>query len=386
MTTTSGPPVPPVWREVARRVAIWAFVAAYLVCAVWGFALVVSNGWILLGWTGFPIVGGLVLTSRPGNGVGRLLVASGLMWALSGIAVALVTVGHLPPAAAVLVEMAGNVTWMLAFGALVLLTAVFPTGRPETAVGRVVVRALVVVALLSAAAALLDPRPQEATGLISPFAAPALRAVVVPWVDHSDVLSQLLVVAALVDVVARWRRGGAAVRLQFRWFAFGVGVVVLVFGLSPMIPEGSAFQYLYAVLNLIPVSIGIAVTRHGLYEINRVVSRTVSYVVVTALVVGVYALVVTSVSRLAPESSSAGAAVATLAAAGVFLPVLRRVQRVVDRRFDRERVDAARVVDEFGARLRSGADPGRTTSDLLAAVERSVQPAGVGLWTVRSES
>lgn len=131
----------------------------------------------------------------------------------------------------------------------------------------------------------------------------------------------------------------------------------------------------------IPASIWVAVTRHGLFGLGRMVSRTVAYLVVTALAVGVYALLVTTVSQLVPGSSSAlVVAGATLGAAAVFWPLLRRVQQVVDRRFDRERYDAAQVVDAFGEKLRTSVDPDRTDAELVAAVERTLQPSAVGVW------
>jgi hypothetical protein len=136
-------------------------------------------------------------------------------------------------------------------------------------------------------------------------------------------------------------------------------------------------------LNLIPISIGIAITRHGLYEIDRIVSRTVAYAAVTLLVVGVYAAVVTSATVLAPGLPSAGVAVATLAAAALFLPALRAIQRVVDRRFDRERYDAQNVVETFGEHLRTEIDPATTTTSLIAAVDRTLQPTAVGVWASR---
>jgi len=101
---------------------------------------------------------------------------------------------------------------------------------------------------------------------------------------------------------------------------------------------------------------------------------------VTASVIGTYALVVTSISRLLPVSSALAVATATLTAAAVFRPVLRRVQEAVDRRFNRERYDAQRVVDAFGARLRGETDPDAAAADLVAAVGRALQPAAVGLW------
>ena len=110
-------------------------------------------------------------------------------------------------------------------------------------------------------------------------------------------------------------------------------------------------------INAIPVTIGIAVLRYRLFEIDRVISRTVAYAVVTVLLVGTYALVVTSVSRLLPQSQQLAVAGATLAAAALFRPLLRRVQERVDRRFNRARYDATREVEGYASSLRDSVDP-----------------------------
>jgi FlaA1/EpsC-like NDP-sugar epimerase len=134
---------------------------------------------------------------------------------------------------------------------------------------------------------------------------------------------------------------------------------------------------------LIPVAIAIAVLRYRLYEIDRIISRTVSYALVTAIVVAVYALVVTSVAWLLPDATTLGVALATLSAAAFFLPVLRVTRRLLDRRFNRAQYDAERVVVAFGDRLRTGADPHTAASDLADAVERTLEPSVVGVWTRR---
>jgi len=132
---------------------------------------------------------------------------------------------------------------------------------------------------------------------------------------------------------------------------------------------------------LIPISIAVAVLRYRLYEIDRIISRTASYAVVTIVVIGVYALIVTSVALFLPDAPTLGVALATLTAAAVFLPVLRTVRRLLDRRFNRAQYDAERVVETFGQRLRTGADPHTAPADLLGAVESTLEPDVLGLWT-----
>jgi hypothetical protein len=128
------------------------------------------------------------------------------------------------------------------------------------------------------------------------------------------------------------------------------------------------------------MSLTVAVLRYRLYELDRVVSRTVTYAAVTGLLVATYAGLVTAVSRLTPSGSSLAVAASTLAVAALFQPVRRRVQAAVDRRFNRTRYDAARTVEQFRLRLRDEVDLDAVRSDLLTVVHRTVQPAGVALW------
>jgi hypothetical protein len=230
---------------------------------------------------------------------------------------------------------------------------------------------------------ILDPSSLDLTGRKNPLGQPAAAAFAeFLFADAAFAVIPAIAALGLVDLILRWRRSTGARRLQFRWLAYGgaitIATILLTF-LMDSLPEEVA-TILIVGLNAIPISIGIAVTRHGLYEIGRVVSRTVTYAVITIVLVGIYAIVVSSVTWLVPEAPSIAVASATLAAAALFLPALRAVQRVVDRRFDRERYDAAAVVAEFGERLRTEVDPGTTGSDLIVAVQRTLQPASSGLW------
>jgi len=131
---------------------------------------------------------------------------------------------------------------------------------------------------------------------------------------------------------------------------------------------------------LIPASIGVAVLRYRLYDIDRVFSRTTSYAIVTGILLATYAIVVTLVSQFVPHASSVAVVVATLSAAALASPVLRRVQVTVDRRFNRARYDAIQTVDAFGAQLRHQVDPDRVRSDLAAVVAVTLQPDQVTVW------
>ncbi|MDT0182735.1 hypothetical protein Q9S36_21395 [Microbacterium sp. ARD31] len=366
-------------REAVRRGGILLLFAVYLaLCTL----TIVATGesWTLVAWCGFAIVGTLLLLRRSGNAIGRILLGIALLWSLTGALVIPGVAAALPVGVELALGAIGYAVWML----LPLLVVVFPSGRVTSGLGRIVAVAAVSVGVVVILMALLAPGPLALSGRANPLGVPGLASVSGIVLGDEAFLSVPLVAAgALVDLIMRWVRADGATRLQFRWLAYGMAVTIILLGSSGFL-DGAPPVVAYAMtfgINAIPIAIWIAVTRHGLYEIGRVVSRTVSYAIVTALVVGVYALVVTSTTWLLPGIPTIGVAVATLAAAALFLPVLRFVQRRIDRRFDREHFDAQKTVDAFGERLRTGIDPARTAPDLVDAIERTLAPRTVGLWT-----
>jgi hypothetical protein len=190
---------------------------------------------------------------------------------------------------------------------------------------------------------------------------------------------------AVLSVVLRYRRSSGTLRLQMRWFVFAAVIVAAWMVISALAVKGDGDPLwseivLALVIALIPLSCGIAILRYHLYDIDRVISRTASYAIVTGLVLAVYAVIVTSASRVLHSNSPLVVAGATLAAAALVRPALRRVQVVVDRRFDRARYDGARTVDEFGGRLQHTIDVEIAQSDLLRTVQESLQPATAAVW------
>jgi hypothetical protein len=184
--------------------------------------------------------------------------------------------------------------------------------------------------------------------------------------------------ASVVSVILRWRRSTGVQRLQLRWFLAAVVAVAIGF-LFTFHNSGADVVFGFTV-SLIPIACGMAIFRYRLYDIDRIISRTASYAIVTGVLLATYAAIVTSVTRLLPDSSTLAVAAATLAAAALARPLYRRVQQGVDRRFNRARYDAQHTVDEFGLRLRHEVDTGLVSEDLLHLVHRTLQPEGVGLW------
>jgi len=200
---------------------------------------------------------------------------------------------------------------------------------------------------------------------------------------------------AVGSMVVRYRRSNGVERLQLRWLVAAAGFVVLAItaGLSSLIVIGEGLGVLVWIPAIvayptIPVAIYIAITRYRLYEIDRIVSRTIGWALVTVALAAVFVGVIVGLQALlAPvtDENTLAVAASTLVAAALFQPLRARVQRAVDRRFNRARVDAQRAIDAFGAHLRDEVDLGALHGRLLAAADAAVQPAGAGLW-LRSAS
>lgn len=366
-------------REAVRRGGILALFAGYLALCILTIVMT-GESWTLAAWGGFAIVGTLLLLRRSGNAIGRILLGIAFYWSMYGAFVIPGVAAALPVGIELGLTVFGYAVWLL----LPVLVVVFPSGKITTKLGRFVAGAVAAVALTVIAAALVASGDLAFSGRVNPLGVPALATVsAVVTGDESFLAVPIVGAAALVELVMRWMRADGVTRLQFRWLAYGTAMTVAILGLTLAFDDAPTVigTVMTLGINAIPIAIWIAVTRHGLYEIGRVVSRTVSYALVTALVLTVYAGVVTSVSGLLPQLPTVGVALATLAAAALFLPLVRFVQRRIDRRFDREHFNAQKTVDAFGERLRTGLDPTATGGDLIGAIERTLQPRVLGLWT-----
>lgn len=191
----------------------------------------------------------------------------------------------------------------------------------------------------------------------------------------------LLTAASAVSLIMRFRRSGAVRRQQIKWFAYGA---VLSVPLGAFAMTGTVGAYLE--LTQTPVlltGLGIGIFRYRLWEIDRLVNRTLVYGLLTAILGGAYALGVLVIGqRISPGKDPSGLVVAasTLAVAALFQPLRRAIQRLVDRRFNRRRYDAAKTIDAFAAHLRQQVDLQALTAELLAVVDHTMQPTGVALW------
>jgi uncharacterized membrane protein YfcA len=201
-----------------------------------------------------------------------------------------------------------------------------------------------------------------------------------------DIATPIATIVALLAVVQRYRRGDVIERQQLRWF--GASMVLAALGLLVIITVPDefgtlGFGILVFSLGLIPLAIGIAILRYRLYEIDRIISRTIAWLLLTLILGAVFAALIVGLQALlapATEGSTLAVAGSTLVAFALFQPLRRRVQLAVDRRFNRSRVDAERAREAFGNRLREDVDLDAVQGRLVETTRETLRPAGVGVW------
>jgi hypothetical protein len=334
---------------------------------------------------------GLVLAvRRPGHPVGWLLLGLGLSQAAHGLTYAytryglVARPGSLPGAAYLAGLNNGLVVAWIACAAFVLLLT--PTGSLPSPRWRWWARIAAIAVGVWVVGSVLDPAPlrPEFPDVANPLGVPALFGPLNALPAAAFVVLLALPVAA-VSLLRRFRRAEPRERQQLRWLAWGAAVAavaLLVAFASLFLRDG------YALLNValgvsaavLPLSTGAAILRYRLYDLDRIVSRTVAYGLLTVLLAGGYAAVVLGLGQLLGRDSSLVVAAATLAAAAVFQPLRRRVQAVVDHRFNRRRHDAGLTIAAFGARLRDQVDLDALHTELLGVVDQTMQPTRASLW------
>jgi len=189
------------------------------------------------------------------------------------------------------------------------------------------------------------------------------------------------VVASLVGQVATYRRSSGERRQQLKWLLGGFGLMAACLALAIGLGSGPLSSVaVVAAFFAVPACVGVAILKYRLYDIDRIISRTLAYAIVTGLLVGVYAGLVLLATGVLRVHTPVAVAAATLAAAALFSPVRRRVQRLVDRRFNRARYDADRTVAAFAARLQDAVDLDTVRDDLAGVVQAALEPAHLAVW------
>jgi hypothetical protein len=380
---------------------LWALTIAGVPAMVWLDKLLREAGRIdlsllrtsdtvpyLLAVASAATIGALLASRRPGHPVGWLLLALALAVAASGVATGygyvglLARPGSLPAAGYAAIYNGVSTPVVAACVSFVLLLT--PTGSPPSARWRWPARVAVVAVVMAVVGSALLPFDPPFASARNPLAVDALRGPLEVVSLFGWVVAGLSVPVAAASLVLRFRRARGVERLQLRWLVLAAGLEAsLVLGLAALIPTGNqtALGWVTAIcIALLPLATGAAILRYRLYDLDRIISRTVAYGLLTVLLGGGYAAVVLGLGQLVGRDSSLLVAGATLAVAAAFQPVRRRVQAAVDRRFDRRRYDTARTIDGFSARLRQQIDLDTLTSELLAVVDQTMQPTHVSLW------
>ena len=337
-------------------------------------------------------VGGYIALRVPGNPIGWLMATAGMTTAVAIFGGTYVEFNHvlagdrLPFA----VVMAWLSSWLFVatLGALaVFLPLLFPTGRflsrRWAAIGWIGVAG----AVLSAAGSAFAPGPlSSAPWLANPLGIEPLADLLAGAATVGNTAAPFVFLGAIVSVILRFRRADALERHQLKWFAFVSAIAIVGLGLAipnngPIADAGWAIGLL--ALAMLPVAIGLAILRYRLYDIDRIISRTVSWAIVSGLLVAVFVGALVGLQAAfagATGESSLAVAASTLVTFSVFQPVRRRVQRAVDRRFNRARYDAQRTVEDFAGRVRAEMDLATLGSTLSATADDAVHPTSAAVW------
>ena len=361
----------------------------------------------------YPLVGAVIASRRPRHPIGWLLLIGGLMLAVDTLAgsysrLALAGAPADPSAAGLLAAGMRNWTWSV-FGmcALVLVPLLFPDGRLPSRRWRVVPWVAAALLALEFTGRALSGRfvrtldLDAASGPVTVFDVANPVGVAGGLVDGRggqvvEVIGVsgffVLVVAVVVSVVARFRRSSGMRRQQLKWFVFAVLLWVAWIPVT-LIPEvlldgdpPAALNLAWVIpVGLIPASIGLAILRHRLYEIDRIISRTVSYGLVVAVLGAVYVAGVvglgTAVSAVTgQEGSDLAVAASVLVVVALFGPLRARVQRAVDRRFNRTSYQGRLAVEAFAEELRDEVDLAELRDGILTTAAATVQPTSTSLW------
>lgn len=267
---------------------------------------------------------------------------------------------------------------------LVIFPLIFPSGRPPSHRWRWVLWLAVGGLLTQVARAAYLAATLPGGSLVD---GPTGIGVFDGLVTIGQVAIAVAAIGALVSLGVRFSRSAGVERQQIKALLFPVTFLVL-FWVADSINDESPVSLVFLLIGAVTLPIGlvVAITRHRLYDIDRVVSRTVTYTVVIGLLIAVYALAVVLLTQVLPVDSALAVAASTLAAAALFTPLRRRVQRVVDGRFNRTRYRSEKELEAFTGRLRGTTDIDRLYDDLEGVVHRTLQPASFGVWIRHSDA
>lgn len=365
-----------------------------IISAAFGFGWAAMVGYLAQG-VAWASIGALLVIRRPGNAVGWLMVLVGVGYALSQLTVSLASSFAAANTAAGdrLAQVAGWLTVLLQLVTVLhfAIGFLFPTGRAQSARWEWFMRGFWTFAAVFVVLSLIQPGPlQLIPDLDNPFGlGPDLRGGR-PIAPILALAAVAVFVSLVVSMISRYRSGGRLERQQLKWFVTALGVSAVGLGIATA--EGLVTDdptnaigltvYVYAGA-VVPIAIGIAILRHHLYDIDRIIRRTIAYAMVTGTIGVTFAVLLLFLSGLmtaVAEGETIAVAASTLVAFALFQPVRRRVQGAVDRRFDRARYDADVTVRTFAGRLSGDVDIGAVCREIVDTASVAVRPAVAGVW------
>ena len=363
------------------------------------FAEAALIGATITAWLSLLVTGAILATRRPHNAIGWLLLVGGFStvytyFAEDYVQRAVITAWPLPAAAVIdwiLPPFQHLSTLLIAFWVPLLFPDGRLPGRRWRPLAWVVGVAMTVDIVLQF---LTDSTDEFGRRLPNPTAIGGEAEVLAELLSGiASVIVVIGIVVAFISVIARFARSSGIARQQLKWFLASVGLVLVsligmtvafVLGVAPL--ANTLYFVNQILVGLPPVAIGIAVLRYRLYDIDRLINRTIGWAIVTGIVAAVFAGVMLALQALLSsftQGETLAVAASTLVAFALFQPLRRRIQVAVDRRFDRARHDRQRTVDAFAERLRDEVDPTTIRADMLATIDRVVRPSSVGIWLSR---
>ncbi len=406
-------------RIVAR--IVWVLAALVLAATAIGIWYDLRNGladespvfiWDVIVWSLLPAVfvlaGALIVSRQPRNVIGLLLVIPGLVVLAANVGdIFFGSLAQGPPSQGLSVGLwvrlwFDNWSWVLLIFPILHLMLVFPTGKVLSTRWRwlvgleiTMVLFLTFIAAFSEVIGPLDVAEAEQWTVPNPigFLPEDFFEGIVGTVWQIGLVG--LTVLALLAMVLRFRRASPVERQQLKWLLFAVSLFALIYASAAFSEEGLATGTIGDTLFVIsimgiPVSIAVAVLKFHLYDLDRIIRRTLLYAVLTGLLIGIFALSIfvlqTVIGGIVGEDSPLAVATSTLLIAALFNPLRRRLQGLIDRRLYRSKYDAQRVIDQFVTTARNEADMRSLSADLLDVVDQTVQPSLQGLWIKGTET
>ncbi len=380
------------WVVAVADIAVFIFAVVVSGATDLSFAMVFGSA-----IASMVLVGALLLTRAAGNKVGPLLLIAGTIQSINVIlgGYAMKSLGRPggPWPGAVVATVMIQVVFTLALLAILIgVPLIFPDGHLPSRRWRFVVWLTIAGMATFAISTLFTPGPIGEGQPDNPLGIPGIEPAFQLFTAFASLGALVGFGGAVLSVAVRFRRGRGVERQQLKWFLAVAAISSIAFLAGIFLPEG---QFRDIALNLalysliaMPIAIGIAILRYRLYEIDRLVSRTIAYAVVTGGLILVYLAInlgLTTVFSSLASGNSAVVAASTLVVAALFTPLRRRVQSIVDHRFDRARYDGERTAEAFSERLRNQVDLPAVATDLQMTVRAAIAPTSVGVWLRTNE-